>query len=260
MKKFTLVAGPCIIENEDISFEIAQKLAELATLHPIDIIFKASYRKANRSSAGTFTGIGDDLALSILQAVKDRYHLPICTDVHETQEVPSVARMADIIQIPAMLCRQTELLMAAGKTGKTVLIKKGQFMSGEAMLRAAEKVFSTGNRKVWLCERGNTFGYNDLIVDMRNIAIMQSSGLKVLLDSTHANQRPNSTTGITEGTPQHTALLARAGIAAGADGLFIEVHPHPASSPSDASTLYALDNLDTLLTTVSAIYEVCNLR
>lgn len=256
MQKFTLIAGPCIIENTDITFHIAHILHELSNKLPVDVIFKASYKKANRSSVHGFTGIGDAEALSILKDVKQDFGLKICTDVHETQEVAAVNKIADIIQIPAMLCRQTELILTAAATGKTILIKKGQFMSAQSMLLAAEKVQSLGNNNVWLCERGNSFGYQDLVVDMRNIPIMQSTGLRVIIDATHANQQPNSLSGVTAGTPQYIATIAKSGIAAGADGVFLEVHPNPSTSPSDAATILALDKLPELVEKLLAIYAL----
>jgi 2-dehydro-3-deoxyphosphooctonate aldolase (KDO 8-P synthase) len=256
MQNFTLIAGPCVIESADITFQIAHSLRNLSHRLPIKVIFKASYKKANRTSIRGFTGIGDAQAHSILKDVKETFGLPICTDIHESSEVAAVAEVADILQIPAMLCRQTELLLTAGATNKPVLIKKGQFMSAQSMLLAAEKVQSTGNNNIWLCERGNSFGYQDLIVDMRNIPIMQSTGLPVIIDATHANQQPNSSTGVTAGTPQYIATIAKSGIAAGADGVFLEVHPHPSASPSDAATILALDKLPELVEKLLAIYAL----
>ncbi len=256
MQKFTLISGPCIIESEEITFQIAEQLRTIKNRFQIEVIFKGSYRKANRTSLKGFMGIGDRKALAILQSVKDTFGLPICTDVHEAHEVEPVAEVADVLQIPAMLCRQTELLLAAGATGKTVLIKKGQFMSAPSMLLAAEKVQSKGNNNVWLCERGNTFGYQDLVVDMRNIPIMQSTGLRVIIDATHANQQPNSASGVTAGTPLYIPTIAKSGIAAGADGVFLEIHPNPTASPSDAATILALDDLPYLIEKLLAIYTL----
>ncbi|MEE9374010.1 MAG: 3-deoxy-8-phosphooctulonate synthase [Saprospiraceae bacterium] len=244
---FFLIAGPCAIENEESSMLIAENINSICCDLGIPFIFKASYRKANRTSYNSFTGIGDSKAISIIKKIKDKFDLPVTTDIHEAHEAQIVSDIVDIIQIPAFLCRQTELIIAAAKTNKIVNIKKGQFMSGASMAFAAEKVRSTGNNKVILTERGNSFGYENLVVDMRNIPIMQGHACPVVLDCTHANQRPNQTSGVTDGTASHIALLAKAGIAAGADGLFIETHPHPNKALSDARNMLSLDALRPLL-------------
>ena len=244
---FFLIAGPCAIENEEITCQIAQELKDMCFELSIPLVFKASYRKANRTSYGSFTGIGDDKALSILRKIKHDIGLSVTTDIHESHEAEVVAEVADIIQIPAFLCRQTDLLIAAAKTGKVVNVKKGQFMSGYSMIKAAEKIITQGNEKVILTERGNSFGYGDFVVDMRNIAIMQNTGHPVVLDCTHANQRPNQSSGVTEGTAQFIDLLARSGIAAGAEGIFIETHPDPSTALSDGSNMLPLSEIKPLL-------------
>lgn len=246
-KNFFLIAGPCIIETEKLTFEIAEKVLKITEKLKIPFIFKASYRKANRSKLESFTGIGDQKSLEILKKVRDTYKVPVLTDIHESHEAESASKFIDIIQIPAFLCRQTELLIAAGKTGLPINIKKGQYLSAEMMKFAIDKVKSTGNKKVMLTERGTMFGYNDLIVDYRNIPKMKKLGVPVVLDCTHSLQQPNQTTGVTGGNPEMIETIALAGIATGADGLFIEIHPTPASSPSDGANMLLLSKLEPLL-------------
>ncbi|HYK56440.1 MAG TPA: 3-deoxy-8-phosphooctulonate synthase [Flavisolibacter sp.] len=244
---FFLIAGPCVVESEELVFEVAQKVSDICRRHRIPLIFKASYRKANRTSASSFTGLGDELGLQIIQKAARKFGLPVTTDIHTEREVELAAQYVDVLQIPAFLCRQTELLIAAGKTGKIVNVKKGQFVSGEAMRFAVEKIKSTGNNKIMLTERGTTFGYQDLVVDYRNIPWMQQSGVPVVMDCTHSLQQPNQTSGVTGGNPQLIGTIAKAAIAAGADGLFIETHPDPACAKSDGANMLRLDLLEDLL-------------
>lgn len=244
---FFLMAGPCVVENEEIVMQIAETVSDICQRLEIPYIFKASYRKANRTSATSFTGLGDDLALNILQKVKEKYNLPIVTDVHSAVECGIAAQVVDVLQIPAFLCRQTDLLLAAAQTGKIVNVKKGQFVSGPAMKFAADKIKNTGNEKVMLCERGTTFGYQDLVVDYRNITWMQQHNCPVVMDVTHSLQQPNQTTGVTGGNPQLIGTIAKAAIAVGANGLFIETHPNPAQALSDGANMLQLDLLEPLL-------------
>lgn len=244
---FFLIAGPCIIENENNPFEIAERVAAIADKLEIPYIFKASYRKANRSKLSSFTGIGDQAGLGILKAVGDKYKLPVLTDIHSAEEAAVAAPYADVLQIPAFLCRQTELLAAAARTGKTVNIKKGQFLSAEAMHFAVEKVRESGNDKVWLTERGSMFGYQDLVVDFRNIPWMQACGVPVVADITHSLQQPNQAKGVSGGRPEMIETIGKAAIASGADGIFIETHPEPAKALSDGENMLPLDQLEDLL-------------
>ena len=225
---FFLLAGPCVVESEELVMEVAEKVSAICRNLGIPYVFKSSYRKANRTSASSFTGLGDEKALSILGKVRSTFGLPTVTDIHAPAEAAMAAKEVDILQIPAFLCRQSDLLQAAGETGKIVNIKKGQFVSGAAMKFAVEKVRQTGNDKVMLTERGTTFGYQDLVVDYRNIPAMQAHGVPVVMDVTHSLQQPNQTSGVTGGHPQLIGTIAKAAIAAGADGLFIETHPNPA--------------------------------
>jgi 2-dehydro-3-deoxyphosphooctonate aldolase (KDO 8-P synthase) len=245
--RFFLMAGPCVVENEKMPFEIAEKLVALAQKHEIPFVFKASYKKANRSRLDSFSGIGDMKALKILQKVGERFKVPVVTDIHSVEEAFMAADFVDVLQIPAFLCRQTELLVAAAKTGKVVNIKKGQFLSGQAMHFAADKVAQTGNNKIMLTERGNTYGYHDLVVDYRNIPEMQMSGYPVVMDITHSLQRPNQSLGITGGRPDLIGLIGNAAIASGADGLFLETHPNPAEAKSDGANMLRLDLIEELL-------------
>ncbi len=244
---FFLIAGPCAVEGEEIVMEIARALKALTSHLEIPFIFKASYRKANRTRLDSFTGIGDQKALEILSKVKEELSIPILTDIHTAEEAQKVAKVADVLQIPAFLCRQTELLKAAGSTGKVVNIKKGQFLSAGSMKYAMEKVGHEGNDKIMLTERGTTFGYQDLVVDFRNIVEMKRLGAFTVLDCTHSVQQPNSSEGVTGGRPEMIEALAKAGIAVGVDGLFIETHPNPKNAKSDGANMLPLDEMEQLL-------------
>ncbi len=244
---FFLIAGPCAIEGREIALEIAEHVNRLCDRLAIPYLFKGSYRKANRSRLDSFTGIGDEKALAILREVGQTFDLPVTTDIHADAEAALAAGYVDVLQIPAFLCRQTSLLVAAAQTGKTVNIKKGQFMSPEAMRFAVDKVRESGNDQVWLTERGTTFGYQDLVVDFRGLPVMQAMGTPVVLDCTHSLQQPNQASGVTGGRPRLIATIARAGIAAGADGLFIETHPRPQEAKSDGANMLPLDQLEPLL-------------
>jgi len=252
---FFLMAGPCVIENEDTPRYIAGHLSKLSDKLKIPLVFKASYRKANRSRYDSFTGIGDEKALKILKQVREAFRLPIITDIHSPREAAMAADYADVLQIPAFLCRQTELLVAAGETGRTINIKKGQFLAPEAMKFAAQKVIDAGNSRVMLTERGTTFGYQDLIVDMRGIPVMKKTNLPVVLDVTHSLQQPNQTSGVTGGNPEMIETIAKAGIAAGADGIFLETHPNPGEALSDGANMLSLDKLEKLLKKLLAIHQ-----
>jgi 2-dehydro-3-deoxyphosphooctonate aldolase (KDO 8-P synthase) len=243
---FFLIAGPCVVESEELIMEIAEKVSGICKHLGIPYIFKASYRKANRTSASSFTGLGDETALKMIGNVKNRFGLPVTTDIHTAQEAGLASNYADILQIPAFLCRQTDLLIAAAQSGKIVNVKKGQFVSGEAMQFAVSKIKNAGNDKVMLTERGTTFGYQDLVVDYRNIPIMKQFA-HVVMDCTHSLQQPNQTSGVTGGNPQMISTIAKAAIAAGADGLFIETHPDPSKAKSDGANMLKLDLLEDLL-------------
>ena len=244
---FFLIAGPCVVESEEIVMEIADKVSGICKNLGIPYVFKASYRKANRTSANSFTGIGDETALAFVKKVGQKYQLPTTSDIHAHEEAAIAAKYIDILQIPAFLCRQTDLLEAAAATGKIVNVKKGQFLSGPAMKFAAEKIRKAGNEKIILTERGNTFGYQDMVVDYRNIPWMAAHGTPVVMDVTHSLQQPNQTSGITGGNPQLIETIAKAAIATGADGLFIETHPNPALAKSDGANMLKLDLLKPLL-------------
>jgi len=244
---FFLIAGPCVVESEELVFNVAKEVADICQRHSIPLILKASYKKANRTSASSFTGLGDEFGLSILQKAGIAFDLPVTTDIHSEEEAMSAAKYVDVLQIPAFLCRQSDLLIAAANTGKIVNVKKGQFISGEAMKFAVEKINNAGNRKVMLTERGTTFGYQDLVVDYRNIPLMQHNNTPVVMDCTHSLQQPNQTNGITGGNPQLIETIAKAAIAAGADGLFIETHPDPAAAKSDGANMLRLELLEDLL-------------
>lgn len=241
------MAGPCVIEGEAMALGIAEKIKTVADSLGIPYVFKGSYRKANRSRVDSFTGIGDEKALKILRKVSETFGVPTVTDIHESHEAAMVAEYADVLQIPAFLCRQTELLIAAAKTGRFVNIKKGQFLSPEAMRFAAQKVVDAGNAHVMLTERGTTFGYGDLVVDFRGIPKMKEFGFPVVMDATHSLQQPNQSSGVTGGQPQLIEAIAKAAIAVGADGLFIETHPDPANAKSDGANMLPLDQLPGLL-------------
>ena len=244
---FLLIAGPCVVESEEITYKIAHRLQQITNRLQIPFVFKASYRKANRSIGSSFTGLGDDLALGMISKVKKKYALPTVTDIHATDEAVLAAQHVDILQIPAFLCRQTDLLEAAAKTNTIVNVKKGQFVSGEAMRFAVEKIRNAGNNKIMLTERGTTFGYQDLLVDMRNIPIMQGHGVPVVMDVTHSLQQPNQASGVTGGNPQMISTIAKAAIATGVEGLFIETHPDPSVAKSDGANMLKLDLLQPLL-------------
>ena len=252
---FFLLAGPCVIEGEDMALRIAEKITEITARLQIPYVFKGSYRKENRSRLDSFTGIGDEKALKILRKVGETFGVPTVTDIHETHEAAMAAEYVDVLQIPAFLCRQTDLLVAAARTGKVVNIKKGQFLSPGAMQFAAQKVVDAGNRQVMLTERGTTFGYTDLVVDYRGIPQMQAFGFPVVMDVTHSLQQPNQTSGVTGGMPALIETIAKAAIAVGADGLFIETHPEPAVAKSDGANMLQLDLLEGLLTRLVRIRE-----
>ena len=244
---FFLLAGPCVIEGEDMALRIAERIKGITERLGIPYAFKGSYRKANRSKIDSFTGIGDEKALKILAKVAKEFDVPVVTDIHQAQEAAMAAEYVDVLQIPAFLCRQSDLLEAAARTGKIVNIKKGQFLSPEAMKFAAQKVVDSGNNNVMLTERGTTFGYQDLIVDYRGIPIMQQFGFPVVVDCTHSLQRPNQSAGVTGGQPEMIETIAKAAIAVGADGLFMETHPVPAQAKSDGANMLALHLLEPLL-------------
>ncbi len=244
---FFVIAGPCVTESEDVVMEIGEKVSAICKRLAIPYIFKASYRKANRTSASSFTGIGDEAALKLIKKVGKKFNVPTTTDIHAHEEAAMAADYVDILQIPAFLCRQTDLLVAAAKTGKIVNVKKGQFLSGPSMKFAVDKIKQAGNDKVWLTDRGNTFGYQDLIVDYRNITWMKEIGVPVIMDCTHSLQQPNQTSGITGGNPALIETIAKAAIATGADGLFIETHPSPSVAKSDGANMLSLDLLEELL-------------
>ncbi len=253
---FFLIAGSCAIEDRDLAFQIAERIVNICDKLKIPFVFKGSYRKANRSRIDSFTGIGDEKALSILREVADHFQVPVTTDIHEAAEATMAAEYVDVLQIPAFLCRQTDLLVAAANTSKVVNIKKGQFLSAEAMQFAMQKVIDSGNDKVWLTERGTTFGYTDLVVDFRGIPVMQSFGAQVILDCTHSLQQPNQGNGITGGRPALIDTIARAGVAVGVDGLFIETHPNPAKAKSDGANMLPLDELEKLLNRLIKIRQI----
>ena len=244
---FFLLAGPCVVEGEELVMSVADKVSGICKNLGIPYVFKSSYKKANRTSIHSFTGIGDVAALQLLKQVKDTYHIPTVSDIHAHEEAAIAAGYVDMLQIPAFLSRQTDLLEAAARTGKVVNIKKGQFLSGPSMKFAADKVREAGNEQVILTERGNTFGYQDLVVDFRNIPWMKEHGTPVVMDCTHSLQQPNQTSGVTGGNPELIGTIARAAIATGADGLFIETHPNPAVAKSDGANMLKLDYLEPLL-------------
>lgn len=253
---FFLLAGPCVIEGEQMALDIAGKLREVAERLAIPYVFKGSYRKANRSRIDSFTGIGDEKALEILKKVGETYSIPVVTDIHECREAAMAAEYVDILQIPAFLCRQTDLLLAAAATGKMVNIKKGQFLAPGAMRFAVDKVRSVGNDKVAVTERGTTFGYQDLVVDFRGIPTMRHTcACPVIMDITHSLQQPNSASGVTGGMPDMIATIARATIATGADGIFMETHPDPSKAKSDGANMLALDKVPELLERLTAIRQ-----
>ena len=244
---FFLIAGPCVVEGEDLVMEIAEKVSAICKRLEIAYTFKASYRKANRTSAHSFTGLGDETGLDLIKKVGEKFQLPTTSDVHSAVETGFAAEYIDILQIPAFLCRQTDLLVAAAETNKVVNVKKGQFLSGPSMKFAVEKIQKAGNQKVMLTERGTTFGYQDLVVDYRNITWMKELGVPVIMDCTHSLQQPNQTSGVTGGNPQLISTIAKAAIATGVDGIFIETHPNPAVAKSDGANMLPLHLLEPLL-------------
>ena len=244
---FFLIAGPCVVEGEGMVFEIAETVSAICKKYRIPYIFKASYKKANRTSASSFTGIGDRKALEIIKKAGEKIAVPTITDIHTAEEAAMGAGYADILQIPAFLCRQTELLIAAGETGKIINVKKGQFLNGEAMKFAVEKINAAGNKKVMLTERGNSFGYHDLVVDFRNIPAMKLNNVPVIMDCTHSLQQPNQSSGVTGGNPALIETIAKAAIATGSDGLFIETHPDPSIAKSDGANMLPLHLLENLI-------------
>jgi 2-dehydro-3-deoxyphosphooctonate aldolase (KDO 8-P synthase) len=256
LNNFLLISGPCVVENKSITFRTCEKIKEITQKLRIPFVFKSSYVKANRTSAHSFKGIGMDKALNILANVKREFNVPILTDVHSEIEAEIASEVADIIQIPAFLCRQTDLLEAAGETGKIVNIKKGQFLAPQDFKYSAEKVALTGNKKILLTERGTTFGYNNLVVDMRGIVIMKSFGYPVIFDATHSVQMPSKESGVSGGNPEFIAPLARAAAAVGVDGFFIETHSNPAKALSDGSNMLPLNKLGELLKNLLKIHSL----
>lgn len=255
---FFLMAGPCAIEGEEMALEIAEKIVNITNQLQIPYIFKGSYRKANRSRIDSFSGIGDEKALKILKKVADTFDIPVVTDIHNAEEAAMAAEYVDVLQIPAFLCRQTDILVAAAQTGKVVNIKKGQFLSAAAMQFAVNKVIDSGNNNVVLTERGTTFGYQDLVVDYRGIPEMQAMNVPVVMDITHSLQQPNQSSGVTGGKPELIETVARAAIAVGVDGIFIETHPNPAVAKSDGANMLKLDLLEPLLTRLVALRQAVN--
>lgn len=255
---FLLIAGPCVVESKDLVFKIAEHLVKLSDQFQLPLIFKASYRKANRSKVDSFTGIGDEKALKILSEVRRSFSIPVITDIHNPPEAEIAARFVDVLQIPAFLCRQTDLLTAAAKTGKWINIKKGQFLSGSSMRFAVEKVRESGNNNILLTDRGNTFGYQDLVVDFRNIPIMQQTGVPVIMDITHSLQQPNQEKGVSGGNPEMIETIGKAAISVGADGIFIETHPDPDSAKSDGANMLQLSKLERLLIMLTELRKTIN--
>ncbi len=253
-KNFFLIAGPCAIESEEMAFEIAEKVVQLSDKYQIPYIFKGSFKKANRSRVDSFTGIGDLKALEIIKKVGAHFNIPTTTDIHEVEHAALAANYVDVLQIPAFLVRQTDLVVAAAKTGKAVTLKKGQFLSPESMKFAVQKVLDSGNQKTAIIERGNSFGYTDLVVDFRGIPTMQTYA-PVILDVTHSLQQPNQNSGVTGGRPELIETIAKAGIAVGADGIFIETHPDPSCAKSDGANMLKLDLLDELLGKLSRVRQ-----
>lgn len=257
-ENFFLLAGPCVIEGEQMAMDIAGHICEVTRKFDIPYVFKGSYRKANRSRIDSFTGIGDIKALEILKKVRDAYGVPVVTDIHLPEEAAMAAQYVDVLQIPAFLCRQTDLLVAAARTGKMVNIKKGQFLSPQAMAFAVQKVRDAGNDDVAITERGTTFGYQDLVVDFRGVPEMKQNNCPVILDATHSLQQPNQTAGVTGGLPHLIETMCRAAIAVGADGLFIETHQDPSVAKSDGANMLPLDKIDGLLSRLTELRMTIN--
>lgn len=255
---FFLMAGPCVVENESMLHEVAETACRITERLKIPYIFKASYRKANRSRLDSFSGIGDEKALKLLAGIRREFGVPVVTDIHNPEEAAMAAEYVDVLQIPAFLCRQTDLLVAAARTGKVINIKKGQFLAPEAMAFAAGKIVEAGNPNVMLTDRGTTFGYYDQIVDMRAIPTMQRLGYPVVTDITHSLQQPNQSSGVTGGQPEMIETIARASVAAGVDGLFLETHPDPSVAKSDGANMLRLDLLEGLLERLCRIRETIN--
>lgn len=255
---FLLIAGPCVVESEEIVFETAEHLIKLSEKYMLPFVFKSSYRKANRSKGDSFTGIGDLKALKILADVRKRYSVPVITDIHNPDEADVAANYVDILQIPAFLCRQTDLLTAAAKTGKWINIKKGQFLSGASMRFAVEKVRESGNNRIMLTDRGNMFGYQDIVVDFRNIPEMQKIGVPVIMDITHSLQQPNQEKGVSGGRPEMIETIGKAAISVGADGIFIETHPDPSVAKSDGANMLRLSDMDNLLKKLVSLRKTIN--
>ena len=259
-KDFFVIAGPCVIENEDICIEVAEKLSDICKELGINYIFKASFDKANRSSVNSFRGIGFERGLEVLTKIKNKYNLQVTTDVHETYQIQGIAKVVDIIQIPAFLCRQTDLLVEAGKSGKIVNVKKGQFLSGFDMKNVILKIESTGNKNIILTERGNSFGYNNLVVDMRNISIMKRFGYPVVFDATHSVQIPGGMGSYSGGDREFVYPLAKAAVAAGVNGIFMEVHPEPEKALCDGPNSVELKNVEKIILNLFRLYELVNNR
>lgn len=255
---FFLIAGPCVVESESIVMGIAERMVEITARLGIPYAFKASYRKANRSRSDSFTGIGDVDALKLLARVRREFRVPVVTDIHNPDEAAMAAEYVDVLQIPAFLCRQTDLLVAAAETGRWVNVKKGQFLAPESMKFAAQKIVEAGNPNVMLTDRGSSFGYYDLVVDYRGIPVMQQSGFPVVLDITHSLQQPNQSSGVTGGQPQMIETIARAGIAVGVDGLFVETHPNPSAAKSDGANMLPLDMMEPMLRRLVALRQTVN--
>jgi len=252
-KDLFLIAGPCVIENAELTFEIASKLKEVTSQLNIPFVFKASYKKENRTKLNSFTGPGINEGIQILKHIKDKLNIPITTDVHNTKDIGHIANIIDIIQIPAFLCRQTDILIAAAETNKYVNVKKGPFLSGESCQFIIEKIRNSGNNNIIITERGNSFGYQDLVVDMRNISIINKHQVSTVLDATHSNQKPNQSIGKSGGTPEFIETLACAGVASGANGIFLETHPEPKNALSDGSNMLPLNEIENLLKKLIAI-------
>ena len=253
---FLLIAGPCVVESRDMVMHIAEHIRNLSEKYQLPLIFKASYKKANRSRIDSFTGIGDEKALKILKEVAEQFALPVVTDVHSPEEAALAAEFVDMLQVPAFLCRQTDLLVACARTGCAVSVKKGQFLSPDSMKFAVDKVVESGNNKVMITERGTTFGYQDLVVDFRGIPEMQEFGFPVILDVTHSLQQPNQASGVTGGKPELIESIAKAGIAVGADGIFLETHPEPSKAKSDGANMLHMEHLDVLLRKLTLLRDV----